>query len=110
MTTNMKIVCLAACVALGTKASGQQPKKPFSDEIRQAWEKTGAKAGWMSRGSVGTMVRFEMFKSPMLPGQEGPDYLPAFRGVRWKPGLYAELPEPNKPFGLDLEFTGAKND
>jgi hypothetical protein len=81
----------------GPQPGGKDAPKPLPKELVTAWEKAGAKAGWIRAGKYGY--------PEFIPGQSGQHGdLPAFRFVSWKGGVSPQLPAPEVPFGLDLSY------
>jgi internalin A len=75
-----------------------QPEPPLSQPlpaaIITAWEKAGAKLGWMT--PQGDWI----IETTGRPGD-----IPAFLFNQWAPGLFSKLPGPNEGFGLELAGT-----
>src|ERR1700677_234720 len=101
----MRGVCmlaLAASLVSATPALAQQQKPaPLPADIVAAWEKAGARAGW---------VRDDLYGHPDLQtdidDKEG--YIPAIQFRRGRPGMIArlpQLPQPPRAFGLSLANT-----
>ena len=61
-----------------------------------AWEKAGAKTGWMGPGEFGEFT----FRAS---GQANDWDLPAFQ-FKWRETVLSQLPLPAQPFGLDLHL------
>jgi Leucine-rich repeat (LRR) protein len=116
---------LKALIPDGKPDGGQA--KPLPENVVKAWTSAGAQVGWMRINSTAWRT-FELwgfsFHSPgrllmPLTSTDVPNFvefvagtkpdqsaeLPAFRFLRWQPGLIASLPEPDTPFGLDLTGT-----
>src|SRR5205085_58971 len=60
-----------------------------------AWEKAGAKAGWMRINQFG-------FVDIINSKESKPGDLPTFAFPSWKDGVLPKLPAPEGPFGLYL--------
>ncbi|MCI0462651.1 MAG: hypothetical protein L0Z62_37355, partial [Gemmataceae bacterium] len=77
-------------------AWGQVGKpEPLPESVRAAWQKAGAKVGWMAVHKTGFF--------PFRVGNEGKaGEMPAFRLSPWQDGVLARLPSPQRGFGLDL--------
>jgi hypothetical protein len=95
-------LCLWAVCATASFADLQpgktEPPKPLPEEIVQAWEKAGARPGWIGLNKYGKFLFAE--EATGLTGA-----VPAFRFSGWKDGVVAGLPVPAAPFGLDLDRT-----
>jgi hypothetical protein len=96
------VVCLwLTGWAIPVTAHGQTPPnnqpepKAIAPEVVKAWEKAGAKLGWMKVDCFGHRIerRFDGFTeySKRMKPQSGE--VPAFR-VPWKKGFFAALPQP----------------
>ena len=79
-------------------AQAEQPKEPqpLPEDVVRAWQQAGAKVCWMGIGQSGQLQFAE---------QPAPKFVPAFRFTEIKSGLWANLPTPTVPFGLDLSRT-----
>src|SRR5262249_44861846 len=93
------VTLMALLGASGTAIAGdKEAPKPLPPEIVKAWEKAGAKVGWMGPS------QFELaaFRSG---GGGKVGEVPAFSLESWKRGLLTKLPPPSAPFGLSLYGT-----
>ena len=95
--------------ALAQPAPKSESPKPLPKEIVAAWQKAGARPGWLgTSGPGGTGLKATGFlafeeKATGLTGT-----VPAFRFDVWKDGVVAKLPVPATPFGLDLRGVNVK--
>jgi hypothetical protein len=82
------------------------PPAKLPPELVAAWQKAGARVGWMRVSEFGTpmFLRDEAGKAGDVP---------AFQFRPWKRGVLANLLAPGVPFGLDLQdvsiITGVTN-
>src|SRR5207245_4389108 len=96
------VAALAVLSACGLLAGAEQPPakdrppEPLPEPIVTAWKNAGAEVGWM---------RYEIILQFVPAGQGKPGDLPAFRFSPWRYGLLAKLPDPGRPFALDLSGT-----
>ncbi len=74
--------------------------QPLPVEVVEAWKKAGAVVGWI--GIDGDKCGHLEFRCA-AEGKQGE--VPAFRFPEWRPGEMAQLPQPPRPFGLDLTLT-----
>src|SRR4029077_15365467 len=107
--------------APGRSLGGQQePPMPFPAELVAAWEKAGAKFGWMARNPYVDVA----FRAA-VEGRQGD--MPAFRFSEWKDGgggsghvlpsrfwggragVGANRPRPPRAFGLHLRRTQVRD-
>src|SRR5438034_176948 len=80
----------------GTLMSAQPAPSQFPGDLVEAWQKGGAKVGWLGRDAQDGIVKFK-------PESEGlVDAVPTFRFSRWVPGLFTRMPNPKFPFGMRL--------
>src|SRR5262245_50092143 len=97
MRTLTQVVLVAVALGAGPGRVGGQEPKPLPAEVTAAWEKAGAKAGWLGRIKLGHPV----FRATAA-GKEGE--VPAFQFREWRDGAIAKLPQPGAPFGLYLAY------
>src|SRR5438132_11737333 len=99
----VKCVALVWAVAVLAAWADQPPKnelpETLPDEIVKAWQEAGADYLWVRPTSTGYR---------RLPGTEERKAgdLPAFHFSRWKEGMLAKVPDPARPFALNLDGTG----
>ncbi len=75
-------------------AWNQKPSEPLAAEVVAAWEKVGARSGWLAEPSH---FRF---------GEKGkPGEVPAFWFKLWEPGVIGRLPQPARGFALCFQHT-----
>ena len=87
---------LAVFAGIGRTDDPAAQKLPA--ELVAAWEKAGARVGWMADDQFGCPRPRE--------GAEGKKgEVPAFRFWKWKAGVMAQLPQPQTAFGLYLTET-----
>src|SRR5437763_592888 len=99
--TERRTTALAVMAAWGLSALADppapetQPPMPLPEQLVVAWEKAGARVGWLPvRQLDGADFREETF------GQPGD--VPAFLFGGWDEGRLKNLPDPGTPFGLTL--------
>src|SRR5437870_4915652 len=94
-----RLLGVMVVVAGGGPALGQDKgHEPSPADIMTAWQKAGARPGWMRPDTLGV----PQFRA----GDEGKaGEVVAFRFDEWKSGLLDGLPAPRQPFGLDLGYT-----
>jgi Leucine-rich repeat (LRR) protein len=80
------------------KTVAERKEKPLPAEVRAAWEKAGAEAGWMAPYPFGWGFRTGS-------GEGEADEIPPFHWRRWQAGMVAKLPAPDVRFGLYLNGT-----
>jgi hypothetical protein len=85
---------LGAFAAVG--ADKEDAAKPLPPEIAKAWSDAGAEIGWMRVNENGVFA----FHENAVAGA-----VPAFRFSAWRKSALAKLPDPEAPFGLDLNGT-----
>lgn len=96
------MVALAASFVGATPALAliqQKGPGPLPAEIVAAWEKAGAKVGWLGSNEVGYLE----FRSNM--GDRKDQELPAVEFKVWQTGAVDGLPQPACDFGLSLCYT-----
>ena len=98
------ILLLGECTgaALAQVEPESDSPQPVPKEIVTAWEKAGAKSGFMGRYKRGDRVGFLGFEQS---AERLTDTVPAFRFMAWKNGVVKGLPVPSTPFGLDLHHS-----
>ena len=80
--------------------TGRLPQvRLLAPEVIQAWEKTGAVAGWFGKDEDDSLV----FRVRLGDGLKEP--VPAFELREWERGVLEKLPVPETPFGLSLNGT-----
>src|SRR5262245_37902199 len=92
------LLLLAGAVAAGEGQLKQDPPQPLPKELVAAWQKAGAKPGFMWLDSTG-FLHFEEQPTGLAGA------VPAFQFSGWKNGVVARLPVPSVSFGLRLSFT-----
>jgi hypothetical protein len=92
-------ITLMLC-GLAVSARAAEPQ-PLPAEVVQAWEKAGARAGWMGSRRVGGYLLF----SDQLKELESDRTVPAFRFPAWESGRIGKLPVPERGFGLSFRNT-----
>ncbi len=93
-------VGLLVCVWPGSAVAQAQPE-PLPAPLVQAWEKAGAKTGWLGQAKGGDGLLF----SAKLDSLKVAGVVPAFRFSRWHSGRIGTLPTPDKAFGLSFQDT-----
>jgi hypothetical protein len=98
-------IFLAISVSQPAHSDGEvfsRAPKEIPADVRAAWEKAGATAGWLvpMEGPTEGHLRFVTRLGKHQAG------CPAFHWRRWDPTVLAGLPVPHQPFGLDLSYVG----
>lgn len=86
---------LGALAAVAAPTNAQNKLPPFDKATLVAWTKAGADVGWMGRDKFGLLV----FQTEAA-GLTAP--VPAFQFSTRQEGQLSGLPDPARPFGLDL--------
>ncbi len=78
-------------------APAGKPKlpKPLPQKVRDSWQKAGFASGWMDH-------RTFAFYSDTFDDVTGE--VPFFQVTEWKAGEIKKLPQPERPFGLDVSY------
>jgi hypothetical protein len=84
------------CGGAGQATAKSDDPEPLPEAAVTAWTNAGAKVGSM---------RFVGLLQFVPAGQGEPGDLPAFRFSPWRKGRLAGLPDPGRPFALDLSGT-----
>src|SRR5262245_20833269 len=85
-----------ACETLAAPAPPSKEARPLPEELVKAWQKAGAKTGWMGPyrrygHSVFMTDRKDLDEARMVP---------AFQFSTWRAGVTGTLAAPAAPFGL----------
>lgn len=109
-------IVLGVVVLTGSLLRADPPKqeipKPLPKEVAAAWEKAGARAGWIAVTNWGFEYRGNG-GVPLHPVNQPPQagWVPGFQIGKWKEGMLKGLPVPATAFALDLsasEITDAE--
>src|SRR5579859_2212657 len=84
--------------------ASKDPPQPFPKEIVTAWQKVGARVGWMGLSSDGSP---DFAETPDGLRDAAPAF--GFYSSPWKGGAIAHLPAPEVPFGLVLQSLPVKD-
>src|SRR5262249_48611150 len=85
-------------------AGPKERPEPLPPGVAEAWQKAGARIGWMYTDETG---HTKFYARGQDEGRSGE--VPAFRFDRWPTGGLAKLPPPPRAFGLDLLNTQVKD-
>ena len=77
----------------------------FAKDVMAAWEKAGAKVGWLRTDFEGNLWFSEGTSTTYVNGPITDGDVPAFEFEKWPEGGLTDLPEPAIDFGLDLTST-----
>jgi internalin A len=96
--TGVVVAAVLGCWAAACQAAESKKPEPLPAEVVAAWEKAGAKTGWMGPDNIGRIA--------FHAGGEGKEgEAPAFAFKEWREGTLSKLTPPEKAFGLSLDYT-----